>query len=158
MNNYFSSTIPVRIRKRILERSFEDLLTDMDVLMGMTTESAEYRPSLLEMETLFELGWTWDAPIGVSDLLFALEEHTTNHLMDDHGITITFEDLAPGEEAWLIANDYGELYKEKFSPFIDDYNAIFKVAEHNPHTASTLLQLMLEADPHFTNLCASWYF
>ena len=158
MNNYFSSTIPARIRERILERSFEDLLTDMDVLMGMTTESAEYRPSLLEMETLFELGWTWDAPIGVSDLLLALEEHTTNHLMDDHGITITIEGLTPAEKVWLDAHDYGELHKGEFVPFIDDYNAIFKVAEHNPHTASVLLRLMLEIDLHFTNLCTSWYF
>lgn len=158
MNNYFSSAITPRIRKCILERSFKDLLTDMDVLMGMTTESAEYRPTPLEMETLFDLGWTWDAPIGVSSLLEALEEHTINHLMDDYGITITVDDLTPDEEAWLIANDYGELYKERFSPFIDDYNVIFEVANHDPHTASILLRLMLEADGHYDNLCISWYF
>lgn len=158
MNNYFSSAITPRIRERILERSFKDLLTDMDVLMGMTTESAEYRPSRLEMETLFELGWTWDAPIGVSDLLAALEEHTVNHLMDDHGIIITIADLTPDEKEWLDANDYGELYKGEFVPFIDDYDAIFKVAEHNPYTASILLRLMLENDLHYTNLCSIWYF
>lgn len=158
MNNYFSSAIPPRVRERILERSFKDLLTDMDVLMGMTTESAEYRPSLLEMETLFELGWTWDLPVGVNDLLGALEEHTVNHLMEDHGITITIADLTHGEKEWLDANGYGELYKGRFIPYIEDYDGVFKVAEHNPHTASILLRLMLEGDTHYTNLCSVWYF
>lgn len=159
MNNYFSSAITPRIRERILERSFEDLLLDMDVLWGMTTESAEYRPTRLEMETLFELGWTWDAPIGVSDLREALEEHTVRHLMDDHGITITIEDLTPDEKEWLDAHDYGELGKEEFVPYIEDYDAVLKVAdEYNPHTASILLRLMLEIDLRYTNLCSVWYF
>ena len=158
MNNYFSSAITPRIRERILERSFEDLLLDMDVLMGMTTESAEYRPSLLEMETLFELGWTWDAPIGVSDLLEALEEHTIHHLMDDHGITITNEDLTPYEEAWLISHGYGERYNNRFSAFIDDFDVVFEVVHHDPHTASILLRLMLEGDGHYDTLCSIWYF
>lgn len=158
MNNYFSSAITPRIRERILERSFEDLLTDIDVLWGMTTESAEYRPSLLEMETLFELGWTWDAPIGVSDLREALEEHTIRHLMDDHGITITIEDLTPDEEAWLVDHGYGEFYKGKFNIFIDDFDVVFKVAEYSPRIASIQLRLMLEGYAHHNNLCAVWYF
>jgi hypothetical protein len=151
------------VQTRLDNESLDYLLQCADTLLDMAKSVAEcaashypYFPRREEMDTLVDLGWTWENPVGLNDLISALELRI-NAIMAEHGLSIV-EDEEPTtyEVEWLTEHNYLELDDGRLFSTLCEADEVFKVAEVSYHMGSALLRLFIE-DEGMNALYEHWY-
>lgn len=151
------------IQTRLDNESLDYLIRCADTLLCMAESAAEcaasrypYFPQREEMDTLVDLGWTWENPVGLNDLISALELRISA-IMAEHGLSI-IEDEEPTtlETEWLIEHDYLELDDGQLFSTPNSAEELFKVADISSHMGSALLRLFIE-DEGLDAIYEHWY-
>lgn len=151
------------VQTRLDNKSLDSLLRCADILLEMAEYAAEcatahspYFPQCEEMWTLASLGWTWENPVGLNDLVSALELRISA-IMAEHGLSIV-EDEEPTtlETEWLIENGYLEPDDGRLFSTICEADEIFEVAKVSCHMGSALLRLFIDEEGLGT-LYNHWY-
>jgi TonB family protein len=137
------------VQTRLDNESLDYLLQCVDTLLDMAKSVAEcaashypHFPRREEMDTLVDLGWTWENPVGLNDLISALELRISA-IMAEHGLSIV-EDEEPTthETEWLVEHDYLEQYGGQFFSTLCKAEEIFEVAEVDPQFPGGMDALM----------------